>query len=88
MICKKMKQKGISSRKILFLNISDKTWFSMVNPKILPFKKKTQMLIPKTAMLDFSSKSEKNEDTYLMFCKKIIQNRIQSVKSILFNNFA
>ena len=46
MICKKMKQKGISSRKILFLNISDKTWFSMVNPKILPFFKKITNVDP------------------------------------------
>ena len=83
-----MKQKGISSRKILFLNISGRAWFSRVNSKILPFFKKNTNVNPENGYAWVFIKIWKNEDTYLVFCKKIIQNRIQSIKSILFYNFA
>ena len=44
-------QNGISSGKIDFLNNSDKTWYSMVNSKMLRFfEKNTKMLISKTVL--------------------------------------
>ena len=47
---KKMRQNGISTGKIEFLNNSDKTWCSKVNSIILGFyPKNTKMLIRKTA---------------------------------------
>ena len=67
-----MEQKGIASGKIVFLNFSDKTCSRVKSKMFTLFQTKIQMLIPKTALFEFSLKSEKNpKGTTLCFGKKI-----------------